>query len=68
MAVIGCGVGLSAVQGAVIAGAGRIIAIDTRASKLELAQIQGATDLINASEGDPVRTVRYDGRRRRVFI
>ena len=51
-------VGLSAVQGAVIAGAGRIIAIDTRASKLELAQISGATDLINASEGDPVRTVR----------
>jgi S-(hydroxymethyl)glutathione dehydrogenase/alcohol dehydrogenase len=59
VAVIGCGgVGLSAVQGAVIAGAGRIIAIDTRASKLELAQICGATDLINASEGDPVRTVR----------
>jgi S-(hydroxymethyl)glutathione dehydrogenase/alcohol dehydrogenase len=57
--VIGCGgVGLSAVQGAVIAGAGRIIAIDTRASKLELAQICGATDLINASEGDPVRQVR----------
>jgi S-(hydroxymethyl)glutathione dehydrogenase/alcohol dehydrogenase len=59
VAVIGCGgVGLSAVQGAVIAGAGRIIAIDTRASKLELAQICGATDLINAAEGDPVRTVR----------
>jgi S-(hydroxymethyl)glutathione dehydrogenase/alcohol dehydrogenase len=59
VAVIGCGgVGLSAVQGAVIAGAGRIIAIDTRASKLELAQICGATDLVNASQGDPVRTVR----------
>jgi S-(hydroxymethyl)glutathione dehydrogenase/alcohol dehydrogenase len=59
VAVIGCGgVGLSAVQGAVIAGAGRIIAIDTRASKLELAQICGATDLINASGGDPVRQVR----------
>jgi S-(hydroxymethyl)glutathione dehydrogenase / alcohol dehydrogenase len=59
VAVIGCGgVGLSAVQGAAIAGAGRIIAIDTRASKLELAQICGATDLINASEGDPVHQVR----------
>ncbi len=59
VAVIGCGgVGLSAVQGAAIAGAGRIIAIDTQASKLELAQICGATDLINASEGDPVRQVR----------
>lgn len=59
VAVIGCGgVGLSAVQGAAIAGAGRIIAIDTQASKLELAQICGATDLVNASEGDPVRQVR----------
>lgn len=59
VAVIGCGgVGLSAVQGAAIAGAGRIIAIDTRASKLELAQICGATDLINAAAGDPVQQVR----------
>ena len=59
VAVIGCGgVGLSAVQGAAIAGAGRIIAIDTRASKLELAQICGATDLVNASEGDPVQQVK----------
>ena len=57
--MIGCGgVGLSAVQGAVIAGAGRIIAIDTRSGKLELAQICGATDLINASEGDPVKQVK----------
>lgn len=59
VAVIGCGgVGLSAVQGAAIAGAGRIIAIDTQASKLELAQICGATDLVNASEEDPIRRVR----------
>jgi S-(hydroxymethyl)glutathione dehydrogenase/alcohol dehydrogenase len=59
VAVIGCGgVGLSAVQGAAIAGAGRIIAIDTLPTKLELAQICGATDLVNASEGDPVRQVR----------
>lgn len=59
VAVIGCGgVGLSAVQGAAIAGAGRIIAIDTQAAKLELAQICGATDLVNASAGDPIRQVR----------
>ena len=57
--VIGCGgVGLSAVQGAVIAGAGRIIAVDTVASKLELAQVCGATDLVNAKDGDPVRQVK----------
>src|SRR5207244_12403063 len=59
VAVIGCGgVGLSAVQGAAIAGAGRIIAIDTRPSKLELAHICGATDLVNASAGDPVQQVK----------
>jgi S-(hydroxymethyl)glutathione dehydrogenase/alcohol dehydrogenase len=59
VAVIGCGgIGLSAVQGAAIAGAGRIIAIDTRASKLELAQICGATDLVNASEVDPVKHIK----------
>ncbi|MGQ4808352.1 Aryl-alcohol dehydrogenase [Candidatus Entotheonellaceae bacterium PAL068K] len=59
VAVIGCGgVGLSAVQGAVIAGAGRIIAVDTLPTKLELAQICGATDLVNASDGDAVEQVK----------
>ena len=59
VAVIGCGgVGLSAVQGAAIAGAGRIIAIDTIAAKLELAQVCGATDLVNAAQGDPVAQVK----------
>ena len=39
VAVIGCGgVGLPAINGAAIAGAGRIIAIDTLPAKLELAQ------------------------------
>ena len=58
-AVIGCGgVGLSAVQGARIAGASRIIAVDTNASKLALAKELGATDLVNASEVDPVEAVR----------
>src|SRR3982075_2856784 len=50
VAVIGCGgVGLSAVNGAALAGAERIIAIDTVASKPEIAREMGATDTINAS-------------------
>jgi S-(hydroxymethyl)glutathione dehydrogenase / alcohol dehydrogenase len=58
VAVIGCGgVGLAAVNGAAIAGAGRIIAIDTVASKGNLAKHFGATDFIDASEGDPVKQV-----------
>src|SRR5215468_5327158 len=44
------GVGLSVVQGAVMAGAGRIIGIDTNARKLPLAQQLGATDVIDASK------------------
>ena len=59
VAVIGCGgVGLSCINGADIAGAGRIIAIDTVASKLELARKFGATDTVNAAETDVVGTVR----------
>jgi S-(hydroxymethyl)glutathione dehydrogenase/alcohol dehydrogenase len=59
VAVIGCGgVGLSAIQGARIAGAGRIIAIDTFPAKLDLAKRFGATDGINASDGDPVKQVK----------
>jgi S-(hydroxymethyl)glutathione dehydrogenase/alcohol dehydrogenase len=47
--VIGCGgVGLSAVQGARIAGAGSIVAVDVVASKLELARELGATDVVLA--------------------
>jgi len=58
VAVIGCGgIGLMCVNGAAIAGAGRIIAIDTVASKLELARAFGATDTVNASEQDPVAAV-----------
>jgi len=58
VAVIGCGgVGLATVNGAAIAGAGRIIAIDRMASKLELAKQFGATDLIDASDGDAVKQV-----------
>lgn len=59
VAVIGCGgIGLSAVNGAALAGAAKIIAIDTNASKLELAREMGATDTINASNVDPVAAVK----------
>lgn len=56
--VIGCGgVGLSAINGAAIAGAARIIAIDMLAGKLEMARKFGATDVINAAESDAVQQV-----------
>lgn len=59
VAVIGCGgVGLSAVNGAAIAGAGRIIAVDVQGSKLNLARHFGATDVVDASTGDPVEQVK----------
>jgi S-(hydroxymethyl)glutathione dehydrogenase/alcohol dehydrogenase len=59
VAVIGCGgVGLSCINGAAIAGASRIIAVDMVASKLELARKFGATDVVNGSEGDPVGAVK----------
>ncbi|MCK1738257.1 Zn-dependent alcohol dehydrogenase [Bradyrhizobium sp. 138] len=45
--VIGCGaVGLSAVQGARLAGASRVIAIDRQREKLDLAEVVGATDTL----------------------
>jgi S-(hydroxymethyl)glutathione dehydrogenase/alcohol dehydrogenase len=59
VAIIGCGgVGLSAVNGAAIAGAGRIIAIDTVGSKLNLAKEFGATHVIDATGQDMVGEVR----------
>lgn len=59
VAVIGCGgVGLSAINGAAIAGAGQIIAVDKVASKLELAKAVGATHTVNAGDGDPVEAVK----------
>ncbi|MCH2172560.1 Zn-dependent alcohol dehydrogenase [Myxococcota bacterium] len=57
--VIGCGgVGLSAMQGCRIAGAGRIIAVDNQPWKLDLAQRLGATDIVDVNDGDPVQQVR----------
>ena len=57
VAVIGCGgVGLATINGAAIAGAGRIIAIDRVPAKLELAKVFGATDVIQAGD-DTVKQV-----------
>jgi len=59
VAVIGCGgVGLAVVQGARLAGAGRIAAVDVAPEKLELACALGATDAVDASAGDAVAQVR----------
>ena len=59
VAVIGCGgVGMAAINGAEIAGAGRIIAIDTNPAKLQLATKLGATDIIDPRNGDVVQQVR----------
>ncbi len=53
VAVFGCGgVGLNVIQGASIAGAMRIIAIDTMQSKLEMAKQFGATDTLLAKPGE----------------
>ena len=55
VAVIGCGgVGVSAIQGARLAGARKIIAIDAVADKLDLARKFGATDVVLA---DPDKAV-----------
>jgi Zn-dependent alcohol dehydrogenase len=53
VAVMGCGgVGLNVIQGARIAGAGKIVAIDMFDSKLEMAKEFGATDTVNPNSGD----------------
>jgi S-(hydroxymethyl)glutathione dehydrogenase/alcohol dehydrogenase len=58
VAVFGCGgVGLNVVQGARIAGADRIIAIDTLENKLALARQFGATDTLLSNE-DPVKALK----------
>ena len=60
VAVFGCGgVGLNAIQGAAIAGAERILAIDTMEAKLEMAKKFGATDTLLAKAGeDPTREIK----------
>ena len=56
--IIGCGgVGMAALEGAYVSGAGRIIAVDTNPSKLQTAAKLGASDLVDASRVDPVEAV-----------
>jgi S-(hydroxymethyl)glutathione dehydrogenase / alcohol dehydrogenase len=65
VAVVGCGgVGLSVIQGARLAGARTVVAVDRVASKLELATTMGATATVDASVEDAAAAVRAltDGR------
>ena len=59
VAVFGAGgVGLNVIQGALLAGASRIIAVDLLDSKLKLAREFGATDTVNGSKGDAEGEIR----------
>ncbi len=62
VAVFGLGgVGLSAIQGATMAKAGRIIAVDINPDKFELATQLGATDTVNPKDYDaPIQDVIVD--------
>ena len=56
--IIGCGgVGLSALQGARIVGAGKIIAVDAQPWKFDLATSLGATHCVDASKGTALEEV-----------
>jgi S-(hydroxymethyl)glutathione dehydrogenase / alcohol dehydrogenase len=59
VAVFGLGgIGLAVIQGAKMAGAGRIIAVDTNPAKFELARTFGATDFVNPKDCDkPIQQV-----------
>jgi S-(hydroxymethyl)glutathione dehydrogenase/alcohol dehydrogenase len=55
------GIGLSVIQGAVMAKAGRIVAVDINEDKFEMARMLGATDCINPSDYDqPIQDVIVD--------
>ena len=57
--VIGCGgIGLSVVQGAVLAGARLVVAVDVVSKKLKWAEMLGATHTVNGAEADAVAAVR----------
>ncbi|MCG8612800.1 MAG: S-(hydroxymethyl)glutathione dehydrogenase/class III alcohol dehydrogenase [Pseudomonadales bacterium] len=62
VAVFGLGgIGLSVIQGAVLAKASRIIAVDINTEKFEMAKLLGATDFVNPSEySDPIQNVIVD--------
>jgi S-(hydroxymethyl)glutathione dehydrogenase / alcohol dehydrogenase len=59
VAVFGLGgIGLAVIQGAQLAGAGRIVAIDTNPTKFDLARTMGATDTLNPKEhAKPIQEV-----------
>jgi S-(hydroxymethyl)glutathione dehydrogenase/alcohol dehydrogenase len=55
------GIGLSVIQGAVMAKAGRIVAVDINEDKFEMARMLGATDFVNPNDYDqPVQDVIVD--------
>ncbi|HEX6130331.1 MAG TPA: Zn-dependent alcohol dehydrogenase [Actinomycetota bacterium] len=59
MAVFGVGgIGLNVVQGGVLAGAARIVAVDVNPAKLDLARRFGATDVVDATKDDAVGAIR----------
>ena len=59
VAVFGCGVvSLNCIQGAAIAGATTIIAVDLRDNKLEMGREFGATHTVNAAEDDPFACIK----------
>jgi Zn-dependent alcohol dehydrogenase len=67
--VIGCGsVGLAAVQGARLAGAEEIIAVDLVPAKLELALAVGATSVVAAGGDDVIALVRKESGGRGVDV
>ncbi len=60
--MVGCGgIGLSAINGAQIAGAGRVIAIDKDPGKLELAKKFGATDGVLATDDTAKQVIEMTG-------
>ena len=59
VAVVGCGgVGLNVIQGARIAGAAQVVAIDIHPAKLATAEAFGATATVDGSQVDPATAVR----------
>jgi S-(hydroxymethyl)glutathione dehydrogenase/alcohol dehydrogenase len=57
--VVGCGgVGLNVIQGSVLAGAEKIIAVDLLENKLAYARQFGATHTLNPREGDPLAAIK----------
>ena len=73
--VIGCGpIGLSAVQGARIQGASRIVAVEPIAARRDLARKFGATDVVDPNAFEPgkllphLRDLTTSGTRDRMFL